>query len=358
MDRRDFVKRTAALSGMAFAPGILKSTYAASPAGEGWTHFEMVTKVSIAPSHGRAKVWLPIPTHVRTAYQIPQGNTWKGSYSNAALFREPVYGAEAVYAQWDDWDAGKPMQMELVSKVSVKDRTVDAKLARPSAEEIALYLKATPSSPTDGIVLATALKIAKPAQKPMEKAQAVYNWILENGVRDPNITGCGTGDVVAMLESGNISGKCADLNGLFVALVRALGVPARDVYGIRAGDSKYYKTLGKVDNITTGQHCRAEFYVAEAGWIPVDPADVLKVSLEEKLAMESPQINAERKRQFGSWEGNWVAYNTARDFKLNPAANGPVEFFMYPRAETEKGVLNHLDPKTFSYEIRSRNGQA
>ena len=48
----------------------------------------------------------------------------------------------------------------------------------------------------------------------------------------------------------------------------------------------------------------------------------------------------------------WV--NTARDVVMMPSAKAELEFFMYPRAETEKGILNHLDPKTFAYEITSQ----
>jgi transglutaminase-like putative cysteine protease len=360
MNRRDLLKYTAALSGMSLAPAILRSpAVAAPPAEAGWRHFEVITRVTLDAARGRSRVWLPIPTHVQLNYQKPGTNNWKGNYSKADLFREPVYGCEAVYAEWDEADAKRaPMQVELVSTVSVCDRGAD--LAKPdhhaavSQEEIDQYAKGTPSSPTDGIVLATAEKIAKPSQSAVEKAQAVYDWILENGVRDPNTKGCGTGDVVAMLETGNISGKCADLNGLFVALVRALGVPAKDVYGIRVADSRYFKSIGKSGDITKAQHCRSEFYAREFGWVPVDPADVLKVSLEEKLAMESPQVGSERRRQFGSWEGNWIAYNTARDVTLSPKTKSELEFFMYPRAETENGVLNHLEPATFRYEMESR----
>ena len=53
------------------------------------------------------------------------------------------------------------------------------------------------------------------------------------------------GDIKTMLETQNFGGKCADLNGLFVGLVRAAGVPARDVYGIRVAPIGVgFKTLG------------------------------------------------------------------------------------------------------------------
>lgn len=356
MKRRDFLKYASAISaaslGTAHAATISST---AEPTKKGWKTFELITKVDFDASRGKSKIWLPVPTHVETDYQIPLGNTWKGNYTEAALRREPVYRAEALFAEWNKNDEG--VHLELVSKVAVAERTVDLERPRqkagPLPQDVAFFLKGTPSSPTDGIVLSTAQKIVGSKQGGMAKAQAVYDWILENGVRDPNVEGCGTGDVIAMLETGNISGKCADLNGLFVALVRSVGVPARDVYGIRAGESKFFKTLGKSGDISKSQHCKAEFYLPEFGWIPVDPADVLKVSLEERLPIEAPQVVSERARQFGSWEGNWVTYNTARDFKPNPPTRTELEFLMYPRAETEKGVLNALDPKAFGFAMLS-----
>jgi hypothetical protein len=66
-------------------------------------------------------------------------------------------------------------------------------------------------------------------------------------------------------------------------LARSVGLPARHVYGLRIGKSEYgYKSLGlSTDNATRGQHCRAEVFPREHGWVPVDPADVRKVILEE-----------------------------------------------------------------------------
>lgn len=361
MNRRDFLKRTSLVTGLALAPGFSGAAYAASHGAKaGWRTFELTTKVNFGPAHGSSRIWLPVPRQAHLTCQTSEANTWKGNFTRAALHSEPRYGAQALFAEWDD--NGDGVQLEFSSRVSLRDVSVDLGRARQTASEIpadvALYLKPTPSSPTDGVVLDTARKIAKGKETPIQKAQAVYDWILENGVRDPNTKGCGTGDVVGMLESGNVSGKCADLNGLFVALVRALGVPARDVYGIRIADSRHFKSLGKSGDLSKSQHCRAEFYLSGLGWVPVDPADVLKVALEEKLSMESPQISSERARQFGSWEMNWVAYNTARDFNLNPPGRTPLEFFMYPRAETRKGVLNHLDPAAFGFSISSKQIEA
>ena len=62
---------------------------------------------------------------------------------------------------------------------------------------------------------------------------------------------------------------------------------ARHVYGLRIAKSEFgYKSLGlATDNATKGQHCRAEVFLREHGWVPVDPAEVRKVVLEEPPAI-------------------------------------------------------------------------
>jgi transglutaminase-like putative cysteine protease len=124
-----------------------------------------------------------------------------------------------------------------------------------------------------------------------------------------------------------------------------------------AGSQLGYKSLGREGgDITNAQHCRAEFYLPTYGWVPVDPADVRKVVLEEGggMAIDDPMTVAARKRLFGSWEMNWLAYNYAHDVNLPGATRGKVAFLMYPQSETADGRLDSLDPKNFKYEITAK----
>jgi len=162
-----------------------------------------------------------------------------------------------------------------------------------------------------------------------------------------------------MLESKDLGGKCADLNALFVGLCRASGLPARDVYGIRVAKSEFgYKSLGASSEvITKAQHCRAEVYLENFGWVPVDPADVRKVVLEEppgNRPLDDDMVKRARTRLFGSWEMNWMAFNFAHDVTLPGASGAPVAFLMYPQAETAAGRLDPLDPDSFHYEITAK----
>lgn len=355
MDRRSFLKTSAALSAATVAP----LGFAADEK-DGWRTFEVTTRVELLEG-APARIWVPVPT-VNTDYQKVIGTTFKAAVGQAQMVQDPVYGAGIVAAEFGD---GQKPVLETVTRFSTRDRAAD--LRAPSdamvldAADRAKYLAATELLPTDGIVRQTAQDITKKSRNDLERAHAVYEWIVENTQRDPKVRGCGVGDIKTMLETNNLGGKCGDLNALFVGLMRSVGVPARDVYGIRVADSRLgYKSLGKAGDITKAQHCRAEFFLAGYGWVPVDPADVRKVVLEEGggLPLSDAKVEAARQRLFGSWEMNWLAYNYAHDVRLPGAARGPVGFFMYPNAEVaERGKVSRidsLDPENFRYTITSR----
>src|SRR4029077_15061824 len=171
---------------------------------------------------------------------------WGGNSASAQAVRDPRYGAGFVVAEWP---AGTAPVLEVVSRIATRARHVDlsAPGAAPAENPAVLrrYLEPTELIRTDGIVASTAREITKTAGTEMEKARTLYEWIVDNTFRDPKVRGCGLGDIQTMLETKNLGGKCADLNALYVGLCRAVGVPARDVYGIRVAKSEYgYKSLG------------------------------------------------------------------------------------------------------------------
>jgi transglutaminase-like putative cysteine protease len=251
----------------------------------------------------------------------------------------------------------------MVTRIATRNHAVDLSVAgtapKISRAELEYFKRSTKLLPTDGIVKATADEITRGAKTDIEKAGAIYDWIVDNTFRDPKTRGCGVGDIRFMLESRDLGGKCADLNALYVGLARAAGLPGRDAYGIRIAKSELgYKSLGTAsETITKAQHCRAEVYVGGYGWVPVDPADVRKVVLEEPPGNRPPDdemVKRARARLFGSWEMNWMAYNFAHDVALPGSTRPPIGFFMYPQAETSEGRVDSLDPDNFKYEIKSR----
>ncbi|MFO1082370.1 MAG: transglutaminase domain-containing protein [Reyranellaceae bacterium] len=358
MKRRDVIKGgvAAATVGLAARSASAQVTYAPEP--KGWRTFVLTTRVE--PLAGATRAWIPLPTFEAADWQRPGNVTWTGNARLAERARDPRYGAEMLQVEWA---AGQESPViEVATQVQTQDRAVTpGKGSAPplSEAERKFNLAATDLLPTDGIVRDTAEDIVKGRKDDLAKAAALYEWVVENTFRNPATLGCGVGDITAMIKTGNLNGKCADLNALFVGLARSVGLPARDVYGIRVVPSQFgFKALGAGSEVVTkAQHCRAEVWLQNSGWTPVDPADVRKVVLEEppgKLALSDPKVLAARKALFGAWEGNWVAFNTAHDVKLPGSKEPAIPFLMYPQAENREGFLDSLDPDKFKYRITAR----
>jgi transglutaminase-like putative cysteine protease len=362
MRRREFLMFSAAVPVAAVA-GVSNSE---APLPTGWRTFELSTSVEVASPVGRTRLWLPVPMSAASNYQHLISTDYDAPGAELArLVMVPGYDVQLLQVEWGD--PATVGRVTLTHRVATRDRHLGldgaggaspAGTASESAAALQMYLRATALLPIDGIVRATAERICAGRQGELAKARAIYEWVVENTARDPKTPGCGMGDVESMLKSGYLGGKCADINSLFVALARSVAIPARDAYGIRVADSRLgYKSLGRSGDVSKAQHCRAEFYAPEMGWVPVDPADVRKVMLEEVpggLPLADPRVRAARSALFGSWEMNWVAYNHGHDVALPGSSRPAVPFVMYPNAETGGELINSLDPPTFRYQIRAR----
>ena len=365
MNRRSFLKLSAALPAVSALSHLSGPSIARAqpkefvPRPGTWRTYEVTTRIELLKPAGVSRVWVPLPS-VESDYQRVLESKWSGNAKLMERVADPQYAAGMVHAEWPASESAPVL--EVISRIQTQDRAVDWSKKTPARLDTATARKWTQPTdlmPTDGIVKETADEATKGARTDLEKTRALYDWILANTYRDPKVRGCGVGDIKAMLETKNFGGKCADLNGLFVGLVRAAGVPARDVYGIRVAPSAFgYKSLGAGSaNVSKAQHCRAEVFLADHGWVAMDPADVAKAAREETsewLKIEDPLVVPVRAKLFGGWEGNWMAYNYAHDVALPNATQGKVGFLMYPQAETPEGRRDSLDPDSFKYTITSR----
>jgi transglutaminase-like putative cysteine protease len=363
MDRRSFLKSSLTVSaGLALGATPRLNHFASADDPTKWRSFEVITKVDVIKPVGATRVWLPVPLTKSTDYFKREDDTWTGNFKAARIVQYDRYGTGVLFAEWPAAEIAP--SLELKSRFMTRDRQVNLN-EKPSVavkEEKAVldyFRKPSKLIRTDGIVGTTSRGITMGMKSDVDKARAIYEWIVDNTFRDPKVKGCGIGDISTMLQTGYLGGKCADLNALYVGLARASGLAARDVYGIRCANSSEFKSLGKADDITRAQHCRAEVFLTGYGWVPVDPADVRKVVLEENLPsqplpLDDPKVKKARAKLFGAWEMNWLAYNYAHDVKL-PNSNGPeLGFLMYPQVEEANGRRDSLDPDNFKYTITAK----
>jgi len=294
------------------------------------------------PADKEAKLWIPYP--VSDSDQVISKINVSGDYAESAVYTDQTYSTPILYARWDSGASSRTLVLSFhATRKEVVKKDFPGKEGAWNAADFALYLAATNLGPTDGVVKVLADQIVEGKTTVREKAKAIYDWICENMYRDPKTRGCGPGYVCPLLLTPG--GKCTDIHSVFVSLCRAAGVPAREVFGIRQGKTH-------AQDITTWQHCWAEFYLPGYGWVPVDPADVRKMMLKYNLTLEDPKTKEYRDYFWGGWDAYRVKLAVGRDLILNPPQQGqPLNTFGYPYAELDGHPLDWLDPESFSYAI-------
>ncbi len=361
MNRRTFLKNTTILAATSTViPNLVFANENKNPFGikEGVRKFTINNNFKLESSKEKAQIWIPVP--LSSNYQELVDISYSGNYEKAEIV-ENEYNTKVLYATWktEEKEPTIDVKFEVMTKQTFADLS-KAKNDENYSTKIKQYLEPTAHIPVNDKLKEFTAQIIKDAKTPLEKAQAIYDWTVTTMYRDNSVIGCGVGDAGKALDEKIYGGKCTDISSVFVCLLRNANIPSREVFGIRAGKSKISKVCGKADekgfaNITGGQHCRAEFYVSGLGWVPADPADVTKVRLGEKLTNESQKTIDTKNFMFGNWEMNWVAFNYARDFVLNPKPTQyPLNMLGYPYAEIGEDAQNYYDAKTFAYSYTSQ----
>jgi len=315
-----------------------------------WRTYEITTQISLKGQATPGRLWLPLPLNQDTLFQRTLGHAWSGNPSLSSMRRQPDGDLEAFHCEWRD--SGE-FNLRLTTQVTTADRHFDItkRTIPPEREDILRRnLQASRLIPNDGLAFQLGERIIGRIKDPVAQAKAIYDWVVENTIYDPALPGCGTGDVRRQLIQGQYGGRSADINGLFVAICRAIGIPARCVYGLRVGPSRLFRSLGLTsDDATRGQHVRAEFYIPGYGWIPVDPSDVRRAIALEALSDRDSKLLALKRVLFGVWEMNWIAFNVGVDVSL-PEKDTTVPFFLMPHFEFGSNGRS----TTAAYAIRTR----
>lgn len=317
-----------------------------------WRTYDIRSSVTLKPFKGKARLWLPLAQYKDTLWERSLGHSWQGNYENAGIYRDPVAEMEVFYADWAEGVSNPHLQ--LISQFATQDRHFDITRRGAVAERTEVLrrcLQSTEFVPIDGIVARTAERAIGRIKDPVAQGKAIYDWVVENTIYDPSIESVGNVNIASLLESGNLSGRSAEIALLFVGLCRSLGIPARPVFGLRMDFSRLFASLGAMGNLSTQQHCRAEFYTPGYGWIPVDPSDVRKAISEERLAHNDSKLAVLKKLLFGFWEMNWVSFNAAQDVSLRGSTGKSLPFLVYPQLETAEGRYDSLNGNRLSYSV-------
>ena len=268
-----------------------------------------------------------------------------GNFSSQGVYKDPKSGSTYLMAAWDKI-SGQPQltfSFHVASHYQKGEALKNAGSALPA--DVKPYLLGNDYLPVDHPKIRDLVKEAVRGKKDiLGKARGIYEWTIANTHRDNNVKGCGLGRAIQVLTEANGGGKCADISSVFITVARAAGIPARDVFGLRTSGSK--------EDITGDFHCWAEFYLPGRGWVMVDPADVRKAMLNEKLELKDA---ATKKYTEFFWNGDdlfRIALNRGEHGVVFPGMKGePVGYFMYPYAEIDGRPLDYFAPKDFAFSV-------
>jgi len=183
-----------------------------------------------------------------------------------------------------------------------------------SEEDLRRYLQADQLVTISPKIKEMAEEITQAKTTTMDKARAIYDYVLKNVSYDKTIPGWGNGDTerVCLLKAGN----CTDFHSLFISLARASGIPAKFVMGVPLANDK---REGEIP----GYHCWAEFYDEQLGWVPVDISEAWKNKSKYEY-------------YFGAIGADRLEISVGRDIVLEPNVGAePLNYFLYPYVEVD-----------------------
>lgn len=298
-------------------------------------HFEFTYQVRLLEVPAGTKtlrLWVPLPrtdafqkiTNLAVASQLP--------YTRHS---DPEYHNE--YAYWD-LPVARMNPGEVVDlKFHVERREHVVPLgaapggspAAGSSQDPSLkrYLAPDRLVPLNGMIAELAHEQTKGFSTPLEKARAIYNYVVNTVRYDKSGEGWGHGDAIWACTAKR--GNCTDFHSLFIGMMRSVGIPARFEIG-------FPLPTGQQQGDIPGYHCWAEFYIEPYGWIPVDASE----------AWKHPE---QREYFFGGHDVNRVLFTFGRDMRLEPAQSGePLNYFIYPYAEVDGVPFGKLQ-SSFSF---------
>jgi transglutaminase-like putative cysteine protease len=172
----------------------------------------------------RVRLWVPYPMSDRN--QNITDVRIDGNYRTESILREEKFGNNMLYAEWLGPVQSHKLSITFhaVTKKRVTKDCVGKQTALPTFE-LREYLQTELPPDADRKIKDLAANVAKGGKSIGEKARTIYDWITDNMYRNPEIKGCGFGEVEHILATR--AGKCVDIHTVFVSVARAAGVPAR-----------------------------------------------------------------------------------------------------------------------------------
>ncbi len=264
--------------------------------------FEFLYKATLPKMTEAARMWIPMPK--TDLFQTVEVKSIKAP-GEQKMLQDREYGNKVLFLELDPEDSRKTISIRFhvqrLEKSIYEEQT-------PDPEK---YLAPEHLVPADERFDSIAEKVVEGKKGDLVRARALYDHIIDRMNYMKFGSGWGKGDAVYACDAR--SGNCTDFHSYFIALSRAVGIPARFAIGAAIPSER---NEGGID----GYHCWAEFYT-DGKWWPVD------ISEADKFSSLSTYY-------FGHNPANRVELSRGRDLVVEPGpVSGPINFLAYPVLE-------------------------
>ena len=304
------------------------STAPAEPAVRSFELTYRAVVTGIPAGSQRVDVWIPYPhsdDHQQVeviAIEAPVPHQ---------ITTDPEFGNQVVHLVVEK--PKEPIAVEMRARV-VRREVVRKDFARAKADgdpgkdpALKKWLEPDRLVPLDQRIRDLAAEVTANRKTDVDKARAIYDYVVDTMSYDKSGTGWGNGDIYWACDRKR--GNCTDFHALFTGLARAVGIPAKFAIGFPIPPQR---GSGEV----AGYHCWSEFWLDGYGWVPVDASE----------ARKHPE---KREYFFGGHDPDRVELTQGRDLELRPKQHGqPLNFFVYPYVEIDHEPFAGVE-KSFSY---------
>ena len=229
---------------------------------DSWQKYHIKYTIILSQYEGQTKVWMPIPTQWDTQKDIQLLNftpepsdIFIESRGNHIVFWENIleHGTPTIFEE--------ELELSILQKLWQIEEDLIGNYD-PLDPVLNMYLGSSEYIQTDNPILQEAANsVVGTETNPYIKAKQLFNFVVEH------MSGFTEGINDALGAFNSQQGECGGYSNLFIALCRAVGVPARPITGIVGiKEGSYYWANGDVYT-----HGWAEFYLPNYGWVSADP---------------------------------------------------------------------------------------
>ena len=264
--------------------------------------FEFLYRATLPEINDVGRIWIPLP--VTDQYQTIEVKYIEAPVDQKIL-EDREHGNKMFFMVLKPENSGETI--EICYRVDRREKGVYEDNTRDPND----YLRPDRLVPENEDFRKIAERVVEGKLGNLARARALYDHTIDRMRYMKYGDGWGQGDAVYACDTR--TGNCTDFHSYFIALSRAVGIPARFAIGASIPSER---NEGGID----GYHCWVEFYTNGKWW----PADI----------SEGDKCSALSTYYFGHHPANRVEFSRGRDLVVEPGpASGPINFLAYPVLE-------------------------